>query len=242
MRVLVIGDGCDDVYVYGDCDRLCPDAPVPVFIPKHTTTVGGMAINVFNNLLSLGVDCDLMTNNKKISKTRYVDDKTNQMIVRVDVGEDDVDRIDINNIDFSLYDFIVISDYCKGFVTESDISNICSKFKNVIIDTKKILGDFCKNARFIKVNESEFIKSKDFIDVDEFKENLIITLGSKGCQFKDKVYPVKKVEVKDQTGAGDTFVASFVHKFLLTSQVEESLIYANECATVVVQKRGVCTI
>ena len=242
MKVLVIGDGCDDVYVYGDCDRLCPDAPVPVFIPKHSTTVGGMAINVFNNLKSLGVDCDLMTNNKKISKTRYVDDKTNQMIVRIDVGEENVDRININNINFKKYDFIVISDYCKGFVTESDIMEICSKFKNVIIDTKKILGDFCKEAKFIKVNESEFIKSKDYINLNDFKENLIITLGSKGCQFKDKIYPVSKVEVKDQTGAGDTFVASFVDKFLLTNNVEESLIYANKCATVVVQKRGVCTI
>jgi bifunctional ADP-heptose synthase (sugar kinase/adenylyltransferase) len=242
MRVLVIGDGCDDVYVYGECDRLCPDAPVPVFIPKHSTVVGGMAINVFNNLKSLGVECDLMTNSKKITKTRYVDDKTNQMIVRVDVGEDNVDRINIDEIDFLKYDFIIISDYCKGFVTESDIKEICSKFKNVIIDTKKILGDFCKNAKFIKVNESEFNKSKEFINLNDFKENLIITLGSKGCQFKDKIYPVNKVEVKDQTGAGDTFVASFVYKFLITKEVDQSLIYANECATIVVQKRGVCTI
>jgi sugar/nucleoside kinase (ribokinase family) len=104
------------------------------------------------------------------------------------------------------------------------------------------LGNFCKNAKFIKVNESEFIKSKDYINLNDFEENLIITLGSKGCQYKNKIYPVNKVEVKDQTGAGDTFVASFVHKFLSTNDVDKSLIYANECATLVVQKRGVCTI
>ena len=35
MKILVIGDSCKDVFIYGTANRLCPEAPVPVFIPKR---------------------------------------------------------------------------------------------------------------------------------------------------------------------------------------------------------------
>ena len=35
MRVLLIGDSCTDVYVYGDVKRLNPEAPVPILEPKR---------------------------------------------------------------------------------------------------------------------------------------------------------------------------------------------------------------
>ena len=33
MKILVIGDSCKDKYIYGLCERMCPEAPVPVFQP-----------------------------------------------------------------------------------------------------------------------------------------------------------------------------------------------------------------
>jgi bifunctional ADP-heptose synthase (sugar kinase/adenylyltransferase) len=38
-KVLVIGDSCTDVFRYGNCDRLCPEAPVqylnkPIYCSK----------------------------------------------------------------------------------------------------------------------------------------------------------------------------------------------------------------
>ena len=33
--ILVIGDSCTDIFVYGKTDRICPEAPVPVFNPTH---------------------------------------------------------------------------------------------------------------------------------------------------------------------------------------------------------------
>ena len=50
MKILVIGDSCQDVFIYGKCERLCPDAPVPVFIPLKTKKIGGMAFNVYENI------------------------------------------------------------------------------------------------------------------------------------------------------------------------------------------------
>lgn len=239
QKVLVVGDSCKDVYIYGNCERLCPDGPVPVFIPLYEKTKEGMASNVYNNLKSLGVDCDIVTNKKNITKNRYVDDKTNQLIVRVDLGETQVDRIDITKLELDKYAGVIISDYMKGFLLESDIEYICNNHPNVLIDTKKILGEFCKNATFIKVNEHEYKASKHILDkYIDLNSSLIITLGSKGCSYKDKIYSVKKVEVKDQTGAGDTFVAGFMAKYLSSKSVDQSIKFANECSTKVVQKRG----
>jgi D-beta-D-heptose 7-phosphate kinase/D-beta-D-heptose 1-phosphate adenosyltransferase len=239
MRILVIGDSCRDVYVYGRCDRLCPDAPVPVLIPTKTIENGGMASNVYDNLISLKVDTDLLTNKQQIIKTRYVDEKTNQMLVRIDTGEHSIDRIDISIIDFDSYDAIIISDYVKGFLEDEDIDYICEHHPLTIIDTKRLLNGFCKNATFIKVNELEYNNSKHLIEDGHLDDKLLITLGSKGCTHRGVNYPVSRVEVKDQTGAGDTFVSAFTKRYLETKDVADSIRFANDCSTIIVQKRGV---
>jgi bifunctional ADP-heptose synthase (sugar kinase/adenylyltransferase) len=48
----------------------------------------------------------------------------------------------------------------------------------------------------------------------------------------------KKVEVFDVSGAGDTFLASLVYGFVKSNCMETSLIFANKCASIVVQKSG----
>ena len=50
MKVLVVGDSCKDKFIYGECKRICPEAPVPVFKSLRTVESGGMAMNVCNNL------------------------------------------------------------------------------------------------------------------------------------------------------------------------------------------------
>ena len=84
MRVLLIGDSCTDVYVYGDVKRLNPEAPVPILEPKRENTTKGMAWNVFSNLKAFGLSVFMLTNEEKIIKTRYIDEKSNQQILRVD--------------------------------------------------------------------------------------------------------------------------------------------------------------
>ena len=48
MRVLVIGDSCEDRFVYGDAKRLSPEAPVPILESQRTETSKGMAWNVLS--------------------------------------------------------------------------------------------------------------------------------------------------------------------------------------------------
>ena len=65
-KVLVIGDSCTDVFIYGKIERLCPESPVPVINPTHQTENGGMSKNVKSNLEALGLEVDIITNTNDI--------------------------------------------------------------------------------------------------------------------------------------------------------------------------------
>ena len=52
-KIVVVGDFMLDRYIYGDADRLSPDAPVPVLARKRTEQVGGGASNVCADLAAL---------------------------------------------------------------------------------------------------------------------------------------------------------------------------------------------
>ena len=136
MRVLLIGDSCTDVYVYGDVKRLNPEAPVPILEPKREDSSKGMAWNVFDNLKAFGLSVFMLTNEEKIIKTRYIHEKSNQQILRVD-NEPEIkplpyeppfmtDRSAYHKPPHQIppkewYDVMVISDYDKGYVTQEKL-------------------------------------------------------------------------------------------------------------------------
>lgn len=53
-RILIIGDAIVDTYVYGNVDRVSPEAPVPVVCPKNEISCLGGAANVARNAAALG--------------------------------------------------------------------------------------------------------------------------------------------------------------------------------------------
>ena len=57
--ILVIGDIILDSYIWGEVDRICPEAPVPVVDVKRESSMLGGAGNVVVNLKSLGCDVSL---------------------------------------------------------------------------------------------------------------------------------------------------------------------------------------
>jgi len=239
MNILVIGDSCVDKFIYGDIERICPEAPVPVLQPRYSTQNPGMASNVVKNLESLGVIADLITNKEQILKIRYIDDKSGQMVMRLDEN-DRCERIliDVQNI-FHKYDAIIISDYNKGFLHTDDIEEYIQLAQcPIFLDSKKILGEWCNEFRFIKINNREYESTKRTL-TKNLKEKLIITRGPYGSEHEGELFPVSSVEVKDTSGAGDTFLAALVKKYVETKDIKQSIVFANECATLVVQKRGV---
>ena len=236
--ILVIGESSRDVFVYCDALRLCPDVPVPVLNIKDQSENPGMAKNVHRNIQSLIKDCQILTNSNwyNVTKTRYVHENSNHMFFRVDTVHE-ISRIDMSKIDYD-YEIIVISDYDKGFLKKEDIEEICSKHSNVFIDTKKILGSWADKARFIKINDFEYKNSEKYI-TDNLANKIIHTMGSEGCEYRGVNYSVDKVEVKDVSGAGDTFMAGLVVKYFETKNIEESIKFANKCASKVVRQKGV---
>lgn len=254
MKILVVGDSCIDRFIYGSCDRICPEAPVPVFNPTSQKENLGMAGNVKSNLEALEVECSIITNDTdRITKTRYVDSKTNQMLMRVDEN-DSCNPISVEQLtDIVEYDCdaIIISDYCKGFLNEDAISFICKTSRaKTFLNTKKKITSNLLWADFIQVNQFEYQESKKFLteyEEDLVKEKLIVTYGEKGCYYKRKLIPQEnKVEAMDLSGAGDTFLSAFVVHLLLNSKtkyhIENAISYAQMCASDVVKRRGVVTI
>ena len=255
--ILIIGDSCKDVFVYGEISRLSPEAPVPVFNPIEEKSNDGMARNVANNVEALNTTIYTITNKNSIKKVRYVDKKSNQLVLRVD-EHDYCDRIDwdvLRNIqdnkcrlpmgDVEDVDAIIVSDYCKGFLHEDDIEYICQSNDNVFVDTKKKLGDWINDCTYLKINSLEYAENKEFfvgsLGNNVFKKT-IVTKGNEGCLFRDKIYTTDDVQVKDISGAGDTFIAGLVVEYVRSNDIEKAINFAQDCTKIVVQKHGVSTI
>jgi D-beta-D-heptose 7-phosphate kinase/D-beta-D-heptose 1-phosphate adenosyltransferase len=245
MRVLLIGDSCTDVYVYGDVKRLNPEAPVPILEPKREESSKGMAWNVFDNLKAFGLSVFMLTNEEKIIKTRYIHEKSNQQILRVD-NEPEIkplpyeppfieDRSAYHKPPHVVppkewYDVMVISDYNKGYVTQEKLFELVDWFEGpVFVDSKKTnLPDQC----YVKVNDIEYER------LQTKNDNVIITKGGEGTKYKDKLYPAERVNVFDVVGAGDTFLAALTYGYLKYGTIEEAIPLANKAAAVAVSHRG----
>lgn len=232
MNILVIGDACIDEYRYGVITRMNPESAAPLMNFDESEERMGMAANVTQNLKALGANVMLAVNRQRSHKIRYINRRTGEQLLRVDM---DVEAAPYDLSDnYENFDAIVISDYDKGFVTDEVIHAIKAAFSGPIyMDTKKSnLGDF--PGVYIKINERELYESTSLPEQDK----LIVTYGSKGCGYKDKMYPAKPIEVLDVCGAGDVFLAAMVVKHLETNDMDIALNFANEKAALSCQSLG----
>lgn len=245
--IVVVGEVCEDIFIYGETNRLSPEAPVPVFLPQYEKTNRGMSGNVVENVLAIKKNTDVIFYHQKkiITKTRFVDKKSNHMFLRVDKGEDTkVDGFYMDDefiMNAKRSEALIVSDYDKGFLTHAGLCNISSYAPINILDSKKELNEnILSKYDFTKLNEIEYKNNQNL--VNKFKNKVLITLGSRGVLWNDNLYKSESPkETIDVSGAGDTFIAAFTLKFLETKNIEESINYGNTMAGIVVTKRGVTT-
>lgn len=161
-------------------------------------------------------------------------------------------------------DVLVLSDYGKGMLNDNllrEIINLSNrKGVKVLVDPKG--KDFTKyqGAYLVTPNKLEAIlatgveifdkktintaltRLKDILQ----NENQIITLGSEGiAMLRDEyfsVFPAISKDVIDVTGAGDTVIASLAFQLALGKSLEESIIFSNKAASIVVQKKGAAVV
>jgi bifunctional ADP-heptose synthase (sugar kinase/adenylyltransferase) len=243
MKVLIIGETCVDKFIYCNINRLSPEAPVPVLNPFNTVINAGMAGNTVSNIQSLSPKSQvvILGQLENIIKTRYIEQKSNHMFLRVDEGEDKITPfkwgLDIDAI-IGRSDIVIVSDYNKGYLSDIDLINISRKSNLSILDSKrKLTNEVIEHFDFIKLNEGEY-KNNTHLN----HKGIIVTLGSKGAQHQGILYPSENPqETIDVSGAGDTFTASFIISYYDTLNIGSSILYANKQASKVVSQRGVVT-
>jgi len=233
-NILLVGDSCEDIYHYGVCDRMSPEAPVPVFRELRQEVRQGMSSNVKLNLKSFGMKVEHVHNSEKIRKHRFIEEKYNQQLFRYDQGEEKKVYPLLPRMSRG-YDAVVVSDYNKGFVTPDTFEFLKDQLPHgmpVFVDSKKQDLTCFKNC-IIKINESEAHKA-----IIDPTQEVVVTLGASGARWKDSIYKTEKVDVFDVCGAGDVFLASLVYGYLKHGDMSKAINIANKCASLSVTKMG----
>ena len=92
-----------------------------------------------------------------------------------------------------------------------------------------------------KVNEKNIVEVCKKI-LEKGVKNLIVTLGEKGSILVNekgyKKFDIIEVDVKNTTGAGDSFIGGFVKGLLDEKNIEEAVLYATKVSALTVTKKG----
>jgi len=244
LNILVVGETCLDKFVYCDVNRLSPEAPVPVLTPVETVCTDGMASNVVRNIEAIGyngtVNITYYTQDALLTKTRFVEKKSNHMFFRLDEGENQpIDQFNFDDVKGEHFDIVIVSDYDKGYLSNRDITRLGNLGEISILDSKRRLThDMIDSYTWVKLNKKEAEVNRDIT----YLSNMLITLGAEGVQYANQIIPSPNPqETIDVSGAGDTFTAAFALHYYETRDVYEAIDFANLMAAKVVSKRGVAT-
>ncbi len=183
--IFVIGDVMLDKFIYGDVERISPEAPVPIVkVNKEKYFLGGAA-NVARNIASLNQKPTLIgllgnDENSKvflklcekyqlntallkklentITKIRIIGQ--NQQMIRLDyekIQKTSNKTIDelISRFEVNKKDIIVISDYAKGLITEYLMKKLMQTPARIIVDPKPKNIELYKGTYLIKMNKKE---------------------------------------------------------------------------------------
>jgi bifunctional ADP-heptose synthase (sugar kinase/adenylyltransferase) len=254
-KILLIGDSCTDVYHYGNCSRLSSEAPVPIFKHVRSEEHGGMACNVYNNLCNLSNEIHFLTNERNITKERFIDITSYHHLMRFDTGENTKTKTISKNLikktNIKQYDGVVISDYNKGFISPESALDICSKAYEhkipVFVDSKKKDLSCFENC-IIKINEHEYNSATNLPK----NCDLVVTYSEKGAMWNGQMFAahdneIDKLSVSSSNrllananicGAGDTFLSGFVTYYLSSGDIPKSVKFANICASIAVENFG----
>ena len=191
-----------------------------------------MAANVQDNLEKLDCEVDFVHGVKTCIKTRVIDSKTGQHLVRID--QDIPSRaVKIDYRDIDKYNAIIVSDYNKGSVEYETVENLRKNYTGpIFVDTKKTdLARF--EGCYVKINALESAAAKTV------PTELIVTLGRDGVKYKDHKFSTPQVEAFDVCGAGDTFLSALAYNYVLSQDILSAIKFATRAASVTIQHIGV---
>jgi D-beta-D-heptose 7-phosphate kinase/D-beta-D-heptose 1-phosphate adenosyltransferase len=185
-------------------------------------------------------------------KQRLIDQKTGKQLLRLDNRQRftngsiaDLDTLYARDGDvLTAYDCIVVSDYCKGTVTDRVLRAIKEHATcPVFVDTKRedlsVFADI--DNCIVKINLQEYGRCENEETVD-----LIVTQGGNGAHYYPKqlmqcAFSVQGKPIKDAdtTGAGDAYLAGLVIGYLQSGlDIEMAMRKADLVARASVRKQG----
>ncbi len=154
-------------------------------------------------------------------------------------------------------DVVVLSDYQKGAVTATVISEIIrlanAKGVPVVANAKPKSLPAYKGATLVSLNEPESAAALGRASVGREEgieaarmlreilgvKHMLVTLGANGMASESAAIPAVLVEVYDEAGAGDTVIATIALSIALDTFGRDALGLAAQTAACVVQKVGV---
>lgn len=198
-KILVIGDLMVDNYIWCDCKRVSPEAPVLVMnATRHDKRLGGAA-NVYANLQSLGasvfalsvigddeagrfleqhLNAKLLMQKGRVTSLKNRIVSQSQQVLRLD--DESVEEIALENELLSEFDkiaknyeAIVLSDYGKGVLTQKVCQHIIKKANALkiptLIDPKGSDYSKYKGATLLTPNKKEAIEALKVSNLDRDK-------------------------------------------------------------------------
>ncbi|SDW53392.1 ribokinase [Marinococcus luteus] len=102
-------------------------------------------------------------------------------------------------------------------------------------------------AAYLTPNEKEFERlQEEWPSIAGHRENVVVTKGAAGVSIlradgRESVIPVRTADVRDTTGAGDTFNGAFATAVAEGMPLEDACWFANAASAISVEKEGAQT-
>jgi D-beta-D-heptose 7-phosphate kinase/D-beta-D-heptose 1-phosphate adenosyltransferase len=152
-KVLVIGDLMLDHYLWGSCNRISPEAPVPIIeVFSESTLLGGCG-NVINNLKAFGCNVGIISvigeDSVALEIEKLLTNTTNYIIKETNRKTSKKSRIIASHQQVIRYDNESIND-----ISQKSQLLIIDKLKNIIDDYEIIiLSDYAKGVLTDKLTQ-----------------------------------------------------------------------------------------
>ena len=204
-KILVIGDLMIDHYLWGDCERISPEAPVQIVdIYKESQTLGG-AGNVINNLLALGAKVGVISvlgddQNAKFIKSKFFEKGVIDEGIFIQEGRKTTKKSRI----IALHQQIARVDReSRDDIDKNSQDKIINKFEKRVSDYDAVLlSDYGKGVltedltkKIIKVAKSKSIKvfvDPKGSDYSKYKGAFLITPNKKEASI------ATNIDIKDE--------------------------------------------
>ena len=122
-----------------------------------------------------------------------------------------------------------------------EVIDLCGKVKFIVCSK-----EFAEEVSGIKIesdNTKTIVSLYESLKKKFYKQEIIVTLKEQGVLYSNenhiKILPALKVDVEDNTGAGDIFLGAFAYQLIKTNNIENSVKFANIAAGLSVKSLGV---